>query len=100
MLIGLCGDSLQYLSHQPPGHFGGAFAPRVLTFTAPVRVSEDGWELSGCPEDGPAIGVDLMAWCTSPGPHLIAEKDASRKSHLLQLFHRQRPDVRAAGADG
>jgi hypothetical protein len=28
------------------------------TFGAPVRVSEDGWALDGCPDDGPAIGVD------------------------------------------
>jgi hypothetical protein len=28
------------------------------TFAAPVRVSEDGWAIDGCPDDGPAIGVD------------------------------------------
>lgn len=28
------------------------------TFSAPVRVSEDGWEIDGCPDDGPAIAVD------------------------------------------
>ena len=27
------------------------------TFTAPVRVSEDHWQINGCPEDGPSIGV-------------------------------------------
>ena len=27
------------------------------TFSAPVRVSEDGWQIDGCPEDGPSIGV-------------------------------------------
>ena len=27
------------------------------TFTAPVRVSEDHWEINGCPEDGPSLGV-------------------------------------------
>ena len=41
---------------------GGSFAP-------PVRVSEDGWELTSCPEDGPAIVVDgykvvHIAWPT------------------------------------
>jgi hypothetical protein len=28
------------------------------TFAAPVRVSRDGWEIEGCPDDGPAIAVD------------------------------------------
>jgi hypothetical protein len=28
------------------------------TFSAPARVSEDGWEIHGCPDDGPAIAVD------------------------------------------
>ena len=27
-------------------------------FAAPVRVSEDQWELNGCPDDGPAMAVD------------------------------------------
>jgi hypothetical protein len=29
-----------------------------LTFSTPVRVSEDGWEINGCPDDGPAMAVD------------------------------------------
>ena len=28
------------------------------TFSAPVRVSEDGWQIAGCPDDGPAVAVD------------------------------------------
>jgi hypothetical protein len=31
---------------------------RGLTFSPPVRVSEDGWEIHGCPDDGPAMTVD------------------------------------------
>ena len=27
------------------------------TFSSPTRVSEDNWQLAGCPDDGPAIGV-------------------------------------------
>jgi hypothetical protein len=27
-------------------------------FSSPVRVSEDGWEINGCPDDGPAMAVD------------------------------------------
>lgn len=48
------------------------------TFAAPVRVSEDGWQLEGCPEDGPSIAADAsgrvhIAWPT------IVDKAASRK---------------------
>jgi hypothetical protein len=28
------------------------------TFGTPVRLSEDGWAIDGCPEDGPAMAVD------------------------------------------
>jgi hypothetical protein len=28
------------------------------TFTAPARISEDGWAINGCPDDGPAVAVD------------------------------------------
>jgi hypothetical protein len=28
------------------------------SFSPPVRVSEDGWAIDGCPDDGPAIAVD------------------------------------------
>jgi hypothetical protein len=28
------------------------------TFTTPVRISHDNWQLDGCPENGPAIAVD------------------------------------------
>ena len=28
------------------------------TFAPPVRVSEDGWAINGCPDDGPALAVD------------------------------------------
>jgi hypothetical protein len=49
-----------------------------VTFAEPVRVSEDGWQLDGCPEDGPSIGVGAdgvvhVAWPT------IAGKDGLRK---------------------
>jgi len=44
------------------------------TFTAPTRVSEDRWQLNGCPDDGPAMAVDRsgtvhVIWPTVlPGP--------------------------------
>jgi len=48
------------------------------TFSQPVRVSEDGWQLEGCPEDGPSIvagpdGTLHIAWPT------IVDKGGSRK---------------------
>jgi hypothetical protein len=48
--------------HVYPGNFRDiAFSvsrDRGRTFSAPVRVSEDGWEIHGCPDDGPAMTVD------------------------------------------
>jgi hypothetical protein len=32
-------------------------ADRGRSFSAPVRVSEDGWAINGCPDDGPAIAA-------------------------------------------
>ncbi len=42
------------------------------TFTAPVRISDDQWQLDGCPDDGPAMAVDAsntvhIAWPTVIG---------------------------------
>jgi hypothetical protein len=42
------------------------------TFSAPVRVSEDGWAIDACPDDGPAMAVDVsgtvhLAWPTVIG---------------------------------
>ena len=39
------------------------------SFSEPVRVSEDGWAISGCPDDGPSLAVDdggavHIAWPT------------------------------------
>lgn len=39
------------------------------SFTPLVRVSEDNWQLNGCPEDGPALAIDRnglihVAWAT------------------------------------
>ena len=39
------------------------------TFSAPVRVSADGWAIDGCPEDGPSVVIDAtgvvhLAWPT------------------------------------
>ena len=42
------------------------------TFSAPVRVSEDGWEINGCPDDGPAMAVDREGTIHLIWPTVIA----------------------------
>lgn len=42
------------------------------SFSPPVRVSEDGWVINGCPDDGPAMAVDAggtvhLVWPTVVG---------------------------------
>jgi hypothetical protein len=57
------------------------------SFDEPIRVSEDGWELDGCPENGPALGVAAgrvhVVW-----PTLV--RDA--RGETLRLFHSARAD--------
>jgi hypothetical protein len=41
------------------------------TFSSPTRVSQDGWKIDGCPENGPAVAVDgadriHVSWVTPP----------------------------------
>jgi hypothetical protein len=42
------------------------------TFSALVRVSEDGWEINGCPDDGPAMAVDRKGTVHLIWPTVIA----------------------------
>jgi hypothetical protein len=49
------------------------------SFTPLVRVSEDRWELNGCPEDGPSMAIDAsgmihIAWAT-----LVNEGEAQKQ---------------------
>lgn len=62
--------------HVYPGSFRDmAFATSRdggRSFSAPVRVSEDGWAIDACPDDGPAMAVDAsgavhLAWPTVVG---------------------------------
>lgn len=50
------------------------------TFSPVVRVSEDRWQLNGCPEDGPSLAVDAtgtvhIAWAT-----VVEDPDEPRKA--------------------
>jgi hypothetical protein len=42
------------------------------SFSAPSRVSEDKWQINGCPDDGPAMAVDAAGTVHLVWPTLIA----------------------------
>jgi hypothetical protein len=60
------------------------------TFAAPVRVSEDEWQLEGCPDDGPALSVDERGMAHVVWPTRIREKGAQ----TIGLFHAMTSDGR------
>jgi hypothetical protein len=60
------------------------------TFTAPIRISEDEWQLDGCPENGPAMTVDAGQRVHVIWPTLVAE----RGRETLRLFHASTADGR------
>ncbi|MGH9370735.1 MAG: sialidase family protein, partial [Vicinamibacterales bacterium] len=47
-------------------------ADRGRTFTEPVRVSDDGWEINGCPDDGPSLAVDAVGTAHIVWPTVMA----------------------------
>jgi hypothetical protein len=49
------------------------------TFAPPVRVSEDGWALDGCPDDGPSIAVDARGVVHIVWPTLAQGDGAAAK---------------------
>jgi hypothetical protein len=88
---------------------------RGRTFSDPLRVSEDDWQLNGCPDDGPAMAVDArgvahLAWPTlvpSPEPHkavfYASSADGRTFSPRLRVSaparHASHPHI-AVSADG
>jgi hypothetical protein len=62
------------------------------SFSEPVRVSDDGWVLDGCPENGPAMVVDPQGTIHLVWPTLIPAVNAGSEP-TLGLFH-------AASSDG
>jgi hypothetical protein len=53
------------------------------TFASPIRVSEDKWQLEGCPDDGPAMVVDgqgatHIVWPTNIGLFYATSRDGKR----------------------
>jgi hypothetical protein len=60
------------------------------SFAEPVRVSEDGWQLDGCPENGPALSVTASNHVHVVWPTLV--RDA--RGETLRLFHASSRDGR------
>lgn len=60
------------------------------TFAAPVRVSEDHWQIEGCPDDGPAMVADGRGAVHVIWPSVVTERGAPVKA----LFHATTQDGR------
>jgi len=56
------------------------------TFAAPLRVSDDRWELDGCPENGPSIAVDARNAVHVVWPTLVSSQ-AKDGEPTLGLFY-------------
>jgi hypothetical protein len=53
------------------------------TFSPPVRVSEDKWQIEGCPDDGPSMAVDPGGAVHVVWPSVVTERGGPVKA----LFH-------------
>lgn len=60
------------------------------SFSEPLRVSEDKWQLDGCPENGPAIAVDATSRIHLVWPTLTTESG----TETLALFYASSRDGR------
>ena len=76
------------------------------TFSTPVRVSEDGWQIAGCPDDGPALAVDESGTLHVVWPTMAGGADRAVKGIFYTystdggrtFAARQRIDEEGAGA--
>lgn len=64
------------------------------TFAAPVRVSEDQWQIAGCPDDGPSMGVDAGGSVHVVWPSVVTERGGPVKA----IFHSVSRDGRTFSA--
>jgi hypothetical protein len=55
------------------------------TFSPPVRVSEDKWQIEGCPEDGPALALDSRRQVHVVWPTLV--NDAPNGQPSIGIFY-------------
>jgi hypothetical protein len=61
------------------------------TFASPIRVSEDQWQLEGCPDDGPAMGVDAAGTIHLAWPTLVSD---TGKEATTGIFYARSSDGR------
>jgi hypothetical protein len=61
------------------------------TFGAPIRVSEDKWQIEGCPDDGPSMAVDARGRIHVVWPSVVTERGGPVKA----LFHAVSVDGRS-----
>lgn len=65
------------------------------TFAPPQRVSEDRWQLDGCPDDGPAMSADASGRLHIAWPTLVSDTANGRPS--IGIFYAQSRDGGAFG---
>jgi hypothetical protein len=65
------------------------------TFSPPVKVSDDGWVLNGCPDDGPAMAIDGKGRLHIVWPTLVAGPSGAP---ALGLFYASSADGRTFSA--
>ena len=54
------------------------------TFAAPVRISRDGWQLEGCPDDGPSMAIEKSGVAHVVWPTLLKSEKGEQ---TIGLFH-------------
>ncbi len=69
-----------YLSREPARYRRGAIGDNGATFAPPTRVSEDGWKIDACPDDGPAMVADGHGGIHIVWPTLVPETRRGRGS--------------------
>jgi hypothetical protein len=62
-----------------------------VTFGTPIRLSEDGWKIEACPDDGPAMAADTHGGVHVAWPAMVAG-DTPRKG----MFYASLPEGAAA----
>lgn len=62
------------------------------TFAPARRVSEDGWQLDGCPDDGPAMSVDARSRVHIAWPTLVTDQPGGQPA--IAIFYAMSADGR------
>jgi hypothetical protein len=95
MTVGPDGSVSAAWRHVYPGNIRDiAFirsAPGGSSFGSPVRVSEDNWQLNGCPDDGPVMMSDAQGGVHIAWPTLVAGASEER----IGIFYAHTADGRA-----